>query len=147
VRQTELNLNDAGRLTWNAFRRKGVHPAREVNRAHVSRALDEGVPEAMIRRVLGVGRLVLRRTRGAYRHGGLEFALRDVPRPGQPRNHQADQEAVVAVLASSAPPGGYKLWTIRLPGAAVRERPQFANVSREAVRQMVKMTLAGLRAN
>jgi transposase len=101
----------------------------------------------MIRRVLGVSRVVLWHTRGAYRQGGLEFALHDVPRPGQPRNYQADQEAVVAALASSPPPDGYKLWTIRLLGAAVREHPQFANVSREAVRQMVKMTLASLRAS
>ena len=46
MRQTELSLKEADSLVLKAFRSKGVHPAREVNRAHVLMALDEGVPEA-----------------------------------------------------------------------------------------------------
>ena len=141
MRQTDLHLKEADRLTLNAFRGKGVHPAREVNRAHVLRALDEGVPEAMICRVLGLGRTALWRTRAAYRQGGLEYALHDLPRPGQPRKYQTDQEAEVVALACSAPPGGCKRWTIHLLTATARERPQLANVNRETVRQMLKKTL------
>ncbi|MDP3000493.1 MAG: helix-turn-helix domain-containing protein, partial [Bryobacterales bacterium] len=63
MRQTDLHLKEADRFTLNAFRSKGVHLAREVNRAHVLRALDEGVPEVMICRVLGLGRTALWRTR------------------------------------------------------------------------------------
>jgi transposase len=105
------------------------------------RALDEGVPEVTICRVLGLGRTALWRTRAAYRQGGLEYALHDEPRPGQPRKYQTDQEAEVVALACSAPPGGRKRWTIRLLTAAARERPQLANVNRETVRQMLKKTL------
>ena len=89
----------------------------------------------------GLGRTALWRTRAAYCQGGLEYALHDLPRPGQPRKYQTDQEAEVVALACSAPPGGRKRWTVRLLTAAARERPQLANVNRETVRQMLKKTL------
>ena len=141
MRQTDLHLKEADRLTLNAFRSKEVHLAREINRAHVLRALDEGVPEVMICRVLGLGRTALWRTRAAYRQGGLEYALHDEPRSGQPRKYQTDQEAEVVALACSASPSGRQRWTIRLLTAAARERPQLANVNRETVRQMLKKRL------
>jgi transposase len=103
-------------------------------------ALDGGVPEAGICQVLGLGRTALWRTRAAYREGGLEYALHDEPRSGQPRKYQTDQEAEVVALACSAPPGGYKRWTVRLLTAAAQRRPGLAGVNRETIRQMLKKT-------
>ena len=142
MRQTELHLAEPDRDTLNSFRGKGVHPAREVNRAHALMALDQDIPEAMICQVLGLGRTALWRTRAAYREGGLEFALHDEPRSGQPRKYQTSQEAEVVALACSAPPGGRKRWTISLLTTASRERPGLAGVNRETVRKMLKKTTA-----
>ena len=108
MRQTELHLSTADRVVLEEFRSKGVHPAREVNRAHLLMALDSGIAEATICQVLGVGRTALWRTRAAYRQSGLEFALHDEARPGQPRKYQTDEEAEVAALVCSAPPSGRK---------------------------------------
>jgi transposase len=142
MKQTELQLSAADRVVLDGFRSKGMHPAREVNRAHLLMALDSGVAEATICQVLGVGRTAVWRTRAAYREGGLEFALRDESRPGQPRKYQTNEEAEVVALACSAPPSGRKRWTIRLLTAAARERPGLANVNRETVRLMLKKTIA-----
>jgi transposase len=142
MKQTELRLKEPDRRALLAFRSKGVHLAREVNRAHVLLALDSGVTEATICQVLGLGRTALWRTRAAYRQGGLEYALHDEPRPGQPRKYQTDQEAEVVTLACSTPPGGRKRWTIRLLTAAAQQRPGLASVNRETVRQMLKKTTA-----
>src|SRR5664279_5407954 len=142
MKQTELHLSKVDRLALHAFRSKGVHPAREVNRAHVLMALDGGVCDATICQVLGLGRTALWRTRAAYRQGGLEYALHDESRPGQPRKYHTDQEAEVVALACSAPPSGRKRWTIRLPTAAARERPGLAHITRETVRQMLRTTTA-----
>ncbi|MGH9829234.1 MAG: helix-turn-helix domain-containing protein, partial [Blastocatellia bacterium] len=142
VKQTELKLKESDRLALEMFRSKGVHLAREVNRAHVLMALDGGVPEATICQVLGLGRTALWRTRAAYRQGGLEYALHEEPRSGQPRKYQTDQEAEVVALACSAPPGGRKRWTIRLLTDAAQQRPGLASVNRETVRQMLKKTTA-----
>ena len=144
MKQTDLELSEADREALRAFRNKGVHPAREVNRAHVLMALDAGVAEAAICQVLGLGRTALWRTRAAYRQGGMEYALHDEPRPGQPRKYHTDEEAAVVALACSAPPKGRKRWTIPLLTAAARKLPQLATVNRETVRQMLKKTLANL---
>jgi len=141
MRQTELHLSTADRVALDAFRSKGVHPAREVNRAHLLMALDSGVAEATICQVLGLGRTALWRTRAAYREGGMEFALHDEARPGQPRKYLTNEEAEVVALVCSAPPSGRKRWTIRQLTAAARERPGLANVNRETVRLMLKKRL------
>ena len=141
MRQTELHLSTADRIVLDGLRSKGVHSAREVNRAHLLMALDDGIAEATICQVLGLGRTAVWRTRAAYRQGGLEFALHDEARPGQPRKYQTDDEAEVVALACSAPPSGRKRWTIRLLAAAARQRPGLANVNRETVRLMLKKTI------
>lgn len=142
MKQTELRLKESDRVALRIFRSKGVHPAREVNRAHILMALDSGVPEAGICQVLGLGRTALWRTRAAYREGGLEHALQDEPRSGQPRKYQTDQEAEVVALACSTPPEGNKRWTVRLLTAAAQRRPGLVGVNRETIRQMLKKTNA-----
>src|ERR1035437_8008087 len=142
MKQTELHLSTADRVVLDGFRGKGVHPAREVNRAHLLMALDDGVAESTICQVLGLGRTALWRTRAAYCQGGLEFALHDEARAGEPRKYQTNEEAEVVALVCSAPPRGHKRWAIRLLTAAGRQRPGLANVNRETVRLMLKKTTA-----
>jgi transposase len=140
MRQTELKLSPQDRATVEAVRGKGVHHSREVNRAHVLACLDEGIPEAQIQAVLGIGRTALWRTRAAYVQGGLDLALWDVARPGRPRQYDTDVEAQVTALACSGPPEGRARWTlVELERAARREtgRP---DLSRETVRRMLKKT-------
>ena len=93
MRQTELHLADEDRELIEAYRTKGLHHAREVNRAHVLSALDRGVPESQIMAVLGITRTVIWRTRAAYLEGGAEYALHVVARPGKPRQYDAEVDA------------------------------------------------------
>ena len=44
MRQTELHLSNEDRAVVEEIRSKGVHHAREVNRAHVLSCLDRGDP-------------------------------------------------------------------------------------------------------
>jgi len=104
MRQTELSLNKRDRRRVDEFRARGLHMAREFNRAHILAALDRKLPERQIMEVLNVGRTALWRTRAAYLKGGLAFALHDETRPGKPKIYEADVEAQVTALACSAPP-------------------------------------------
>lgn len=61
MRQTELQLTDEERQLVESFRARGLHHAREVNRAHILAALDREIPESQIMEVLGVGRWCVRR--------------------------------------------------------------------------------------
>jgi hypothetical protein len=87
----------------DAVRAQGLHRAREFDRAHSVAGLDRRIPEPVIMQVLSVGRTVSGRTRTAYLPGGVDFALPDAPRPGTPRQYEADVEAQIAALAGSAP--------------------------------------------
>ncbi len=141
MRQTELRLRPKDRQTLEAFRSKGNHMARELNRAHILAALDGKIPESQIMEVLGVGRTAIWRTRAAYLEGGLEFALQDVPRPGKPKRYQTDEEAQVAALACSDPPAGAKRWTVALLTEAARTHPNMGKISRETTRRFLKKTV------
>ena len=147
MRQTELSLSKHERKMVESFRSKGEHMAREFNRAHILAALDRKIPEGQIMEVLGVGRTAIWRTRAAYLEGGLEYALRDVERPGQPKRYCAAEEAQVTALACSSPPQGAKRWTVALLTEAARRHPQMRHISRESIRRLLKKTSSNLGAS
>ena len=142
MRQTKIQLTEEDRATLKSFRSKGQYMAREFNRAHILSALDQNVPENQIMSVLGIGRTAIWRTRSAYLEKGLNYALHDVERPGQPILYGTDQQAEVVALACSTPPKGAKRWTIDLLTEAARRRPKLKKISRESIRLFLKKTTA-----
>ena len=140
MRQTELCLTDEDRELIEAFRAKGLHHAREVNRAHILCALDRRVSEAQIMAVLGVARTAIWRTRSAYLEGGAKFALHDMARSGKPRRYGANIEAQITALACSEPPIGAKHWTLDLLKQAAQAQRRIGPVSRETIRRLLKKT-------
>ncbi len=142
MRQTQLHLSEQDRSVIQDIRSKGLHQAREVNRAHILSSLDQGVPEAQIMAVLGVGRTVLWRARAAHLQGGLELAVFDVARSGRPPQYDTDAQARVTALACSSPPAGRQRWTMAELERAARQEPGLGAVSRETVRRMLKKTIS-----
>ena len=140
MRQSELHLSGKDRRIVSEVRAKGLHHAREVNRAHILSALDRRIPEMQIMRVLGVGRTAIWRTRRAYLDGGLQSALFDEQRPGKPRRYGADVEARVTALACSSPPAGAKRWTLDLLAQAAQQHSAMAGISRQTIRRLLKKT-------
>jgi transposase len=140
MRRIVVQLSNEDRQVIDPLRSKGIHPVREVNRAHILAALDQGIPDRQISAVLGVSRKVVWRTRSAYQERGVHYALEDSPRAGAPRKYGGSAEAEVAALASSRAPSGAKRWTIKLLVQEVRKRPGLAQINRESVRQFLKKT-------
>lgn len=97
--------------------------------------------------VLGVGRTVIWRTRAAYLEGGAEYAVRDVARPGKPRQYDTDVEAQISALACSAPPAGAQRWTIALLEHAAQAQAGVGPISRETVRRLLKKTASSRGAS
>ena len=147
MRQTELRLTAKDRELIESYRTKGLHHAREVNRAHILSALDRGVAQAQIMAVLGVGPMLIWRTRAAYLEGGALYALQDIARPGKPRQYDTDVEAQVVALACSAPPKGAKHWTIVLLEQAAQAQAGIGPISRETVRRLLKKTASSRGAS
>jgi len=142
MKQTKIQLTEEDRATLKSFRSKGQHLAREINRAHILSALDQNVPEKLVMSVLGIGRTAIWRIRSAYMEKGLDYALHDIARPGQPIKYGTDQQAEVVALACSAPPKGAKRWTIDLLTKAARRRPKLKKINRESIRLFLKKTTA-----
>lgn len=140
MRQTQLNLTEEDRRLVEAYRTKGLHHAREINRAHILAALDSGVPEQQIMAVLGVGRSAIWRTRRAFLQGGVEYAVHDAPRPGKPQQYGEAIAREIAVLLASRPPEGARRWTLDLLAQAARHRTGADHISRETVRRLLKST-------
>ena len=140
MRQTELHLTDEDRELIESYRAKGLHHAREVNRAHILSALDRQIPEAQIMAVLDVDRTVIWRTRSAYLEGGAEYALHDMARTGKPRRYDTNVEAQVIALACSEPPPGAKRWTLELLEQTMRTHADVGPISRETIRRLLKKT-------
>lgn len=97
--------------------------------------------------VLGVGRMMIWRTRAAYLDGGLDLALRDVQRSGRPRQYTTEAETRVAALACSQAPPGSTRWTVRLLHEVARAEPGLQPISRETVRRLLKKTASSRGAN
>src|SRR3989338_6096071 len=144
MRQTKIHLTEEDRAALKFFRSKGQRLAREVNLARILIALDEKVPDALIMQVLGEGRTAIWRTRSAYVERGLDYALHDVARTGQPQKYGTDQQAEIVALACSAPPRGAKRWTTQLLTKAVRRRSKLRTISRESIRLFLKKRLQAL---
>lgn len=140
MRQTELQLSHEDCVVLKGIRTKGLHQAREVNRAHVLCSLHQGVSEAQIMAVLGIGRTAIWRTRAAYLQGGVGLAVFDVARSGRPAQYDTDAEARVTALACTTPPAGRQRWTLVELERAARQEPGLGQVSRETVRRMLKKT-------
>ena len=146
MKPKQIQLNAGDRRFLEAFRSKGQHSAREVTRAHILLATEARLPTAQIQQVLGVSRMVIWRTQSAYTEKGLDYALYDAARPGQPAKYRTDQEAEVVALACSQPPEGAARWTIRSLTIAARHRPKLEGINRESIRQILKKTSVNLGA-
>jgi transposase len=144
VKPDRIELTSGDRRWLKSFRSKGQHSARELTRAHILLALEAQVPTPQIQEVLGVSRMVIWRTQSAYREKGLDYALYDVARPGQPAKYSTDQQAEVVALACSQPPQGAARWTVRLLTIAARHRPKLEGINRESIRQILKKTSVNL---
>src|SRR2546422_4091464 len=146
MKSNQIRLTTPDKRLLESLRSKGQHSAREVTRAHILLASEAQAPTAQIQQVLGVSRMVVWRTQSAYREKGLDYALYDASRPGQPTKYSTDQQAEVVALACSQPPQGAARWTVRLLTIAAPHRPKLEGVNRESIRPTLKKTSVNLGA-
>lgn len=97
--------------------KKGKHNARTVTRARILLLSHKGGGKDAMARMLGVNRTTIQDVRDRYRNkenGGLNRALYDAPRSGQPRKIDDMTEAHLVATACSTPPDGRERWTLEM---------------------------------
>jgi transposase len=124
IYRVHLTLDERQRL--NDIVSKGVHPARQITRAHIVLLLNEGTDQAgapiMVPEQTDIAKQCRCTTSLVYRVSkqyvkeGLERVLNRKERetPPVPAKATGDIEAKIIALSCSEPPPGYARWTLRL---------------------------------
>src|SRR5271169_4870490 len=92
----------------------GKRSLREYNRLNILLLLNKGKKPSEIEDFLNVDRITIWRTKKKYLEHGVEKALEEDERPGQPVKYTTDQRAELAALACGPCPPGRRRWTVRL---------------------------------
>jgi transposase len=120
--------------------RAGKHKAREITYAYILLRSADGWSEGQIAEALDVSPRTVRRVRARYREEGLEAALHEYLRTGQPMRLTLQEEALLVSLACSQPPAGRKRWTVRLLTEEALKRRLVKHVVPETARRVLKKT-------
>lgn len=114
VLKYEVCLNEEQKRFLKNLTRKGKESVRKINRARVLLLSDEGKKDKEIQEIVGVSDTMVETTRKKFVLEGLENAINEKPRPGQPKKIDGRKEAELITLACSQPPEGRARWTLRL---------------------------------
>ena len=133
-----VDLSDEERSQLLDLVKRGRLAARRLTRAHILLLADEGTVDTKIAAALHVHVATVERIRKRFVGGGVEWALKDSPRPGGARKLDDKQEAQLIALARSKPPLGHEHWTLRLLADNLVRLEIVDTVSHETVRQTLK---------
>lgn len=139
-----VDLTEEERTFLLALIKSGEHAARKLNRARILLLAHDGKSDREIAEVLHTSPPTIQRTRQRFVEGGLENALHERPRPGAGKKLGEKGEALLEMLARSAPPVGRKRWTLQLLADRLVELRAVDNISYETVRRELKKNVSSL---
>jgi transposase len=120
------------------FVKKGQKSARELTRARILLLANKQKGDTEIAETLEVGRNTVWRIKKRYREEGLQSALTEKPRPGQPKKYTERHEAEIIAQACTKSPDGRKRWTLTLLTEEMRKKEGFETINRESIRLILK---------
>jgi transposase len=121
-----------------AFVKKGRRSARQLTRAYVLLLLNDGKTEVEVKGTLWISRATVSNIKRRYRKGGLQGALTEKSRPGQPRKYSERQQAEIIAQACSKPPHGRKRWSLLLLTEEMKKKKGLETINRESIRLILK---------
>lgn len=118
--QVSLKKNQKNKL--RSLVKKGKQSARTITRARILLLADQEKTDKEIREILEVSKWTPQNVRKKYFEGGLERALYDAPRTGQPKTTDEKEEAQITAIACAEPDDGYGKWTLNLLAKKVNKQ-------------------------
>ena len=137
---SKFKLSGKARGYLRTFKGTGGHSLREFNRATILLFLDKGLTISEIENLLEVDRTTIWRIKKRYLDYGLEMALTEENRSGQPLKYTTYHEAELTVLACGPVPEGRRRWTIRLLVEELNKQNGFGTITYGSVRKLLKKT-------
>jgi|SRR3989338_4422574 len=120
------------------FVKKGTKKARAIARANVLLLLDEGWEINTISKMLRVHRQRIWRIKKRFLKEGMNSALEEKPRSGQPVKYTPIHETEIIAQACTKAPSGMKRWTVRLLAKELKKKKGFGTINRESIRLILK---------
>jgi len=118
--------------------KRGWESARVLRRALILRWLDQGQRTGQVAHEAGVAAKTVRAIARRYEEEGLESALWEKPRPGQPRRLNAGQSQRIIAMVCGPPPPGQARWSVRLIAEEAVKRKLAPKVGRESIRILLR---------
>ena len=134
----KIKLTEKDRTALREFKKSKNHNLRTFNRATTLLFLDKGLTITEIEQLLEVDRTTIWRIRKRYIECGLEVALKEGVRTGQPLKYTINHEAALTALACGPAPAGRKRWTIRLLATELNKQKGFETITYSSVRKLLK---------
>jgi putative transposase len=141
----KLSTNELRSLT--TIVKRGATSARVQTRARVLDLLHRQRAPADIAAVLQVGIATVFNIKRRHLAEGLDAALHDKPRSGQPCRIDGVARAKITALACSKTPPGHARWTLRLLADKAIELGFVETISHDTVRTVLKKTDSSRTAN
>ncbi len=138
--KAKLALSKKERDYLRTFRKSGGLSLREFNRATILLFLDKGITISEIVNLLEVDRTSIWRIKKRYLENGLEVALTEDSRSGQPIKYTVAHEAELTALACGPVPGGRRRWSIRLLVEELNKQKGFETITYGSIRKLLKKT-------
>jgi len=112
---------------------------REYDVLRLSYGLDcEKHSANKIAEILNISRATVSNIKKRYREEGLQSALTEKTRPGQPKKYTERHEAEIIAQACTKSPDGRKRWSLTLLTEEMRKKEGFETINRESIRLILK---------
>jgi transposase len=136
----QLNTKERERLL--GIIRSGKHKARKITRCRILLMADgpNGKTDKEISDALNVCLATIFGLRRRYSQEGLESAISERPRSGQPPKFKGKAAAKITAIACSTPPTGQAKWSLRLLADRAVELKLVDSISHQSVSNILKKT-------
>ena len=122
----------------------GEDKARKITRCRILLLADQGRTDQEISGALNVCLATIFNIRRRFCQKGLERAIGEEARSGQPPKFKGKTMAKITAIACSKPPEGRAKWSLRLLADRVVELDIVENISHVSVHNILKKTNSGL---
>jgi transposase len=137
-----VELSGHERVLLQKIVRSGKHKTRKITRCRILLLADgpDGKTDEEISKALNVCLATIFNIRRRYSQEGLERAIGEGARSGQPPKFKGSAAAKITAIACSTPPDGQARWSLRLLADRVVELKIVESISHQSVSNILKKT-------
>ena len=144
MRTDQIKLKDKELKFLLMNTKTGNRNSKEFERSYILLALHKGKKYSEIEDFYNVSRITIWRVKKKYKEFGVQEAIKDEARPGQPIKYDEKQKAEIIATACTKAPEGRVRWTLKLLEKELKKRNGMETINRETIRLTLKKTNVNL---